>query len=155
MKDPRACVTRLRWSKAFARVPRGARSVLFAAAVLSISATAAAGSYLDRAVLILRQATDEADFLRSRTSNRDLAEMVHSLAAARLQAVRETAVPHEVEQAHPHLLLVLENYERAASAAMDGQAARFISYQNRARDEETVLRGIMKQLGWPLPRGGH
>ena len=60
-------------------------------------------------------------------------------------------VPKEVAQAHPHLLLVLENYERAAESAKDGNAQRFLIYQQRARDEEKILRGVLKQLGWSLP----
>jgi hypothetical protein len=57
-----------------------------------------------------------------------------------------------VVQAHPHLLLTLENYERSAYAATEGHAERFLIYQQRARDEEQVLRGVLRQLGWSLPR---
>jgi hypothetical protein len=60
-------------------------------------------------------------------------------------------VPKEVAQAHPHLLLVLENCERAADAAKEGRVQRFMIYLQRAREEERTLRGVLKQLGWTLP----
>ena len=121
-----------------------------ALAVLLVAPRASAGSYLDRAALLLSQAGSEADYLRARLSDRELARMVHALAAARLKAATSMSVPKEVAQAHPHLLLVLENYERACDAAEQGEPQRFLIYQLRARDEERVLRGILKQLGFPL-----
>jgi hypothetical protein len=45
----------------------------------------------------------------------------------------------------------LENHERAADGARDGQVQRFMIYQARAREEERTLRGVLKQLGWSLP----
>ena len=121
-----------------------------AAASLFYAFPAWAGSYLDRAALLVSQASSDADYLRSRLSDKELARVIHSLAEARVAAATGMAVPKEVAQAHPHLLLVLENYERAAEAAKDGGTQRFLIYQQRARDEERVLRGVLKQLGFPL-----
>ncbi|HMR04668.1 MAG TPA: hypothetical protein PKA88_02810 [Polyangiaceae bacterium] len=112
---------------------------------------AQAGSYLDRAALLVNQAGRDADYLRARLTDKDLAKVIHTLASARVKAASTTPVPKEVTLAHPHLLLVLENYERAAEGAAKGQTQRFLIYQLRARDEERVLRGVLKQLGWPLP----
>ena len=109
-----------------------------------------AGSYLDRAGLLVRQGRSEADYLEYRVGNRELAELVHRMALARLEAARDMAVPKEVTQAHPHILLMLENCERAADAAQGGETDRFIIYQRRARDEEQIFRSIMRQLGFPL-----
>lgn len=117
---------------------------------MSISANARAGSYLDRAGLLVRQGRNEADYLENRVGNRELAEVVHRMALARLSAAREMAVPKEVTQAHPHILLMLENCERAADAAEIGETDRFVIYQRRARDEEQIFRSIMRQLGFPL-----
>ena len=50
-----------------------------------------------------------------------------------------------------HFGWTLENYERSASAALDGHNDRFLVYQQRARDEENILRGVLRQLGWSLP----
>lgn|SRR5690606_9585355 len=110
-----------------------------------------AGSYLNRAALLVTQAGNDADYLRARVTDRELARVIHKLAVARVDAASAMEVPKEVAQAHPHLLLVLENYERAADAAREGQTQRFVIYQQRARDEERTLRGVLKQLGWSLP----
>jgi len=126
--------------------------VAFALVVLgmTLSVDAWAGSYLDRAGLLVRQGRSEADYLEYRVGNRELAELVHKMAVARLSAARDMAVPKEVTQAHPHILLMLENCERAADAAEAGESDRFIIYQRRARDEEQIFRSIMRQLGFPL-----
>jgi hypothetical protein len=122
-----------------------------AGALLLAALPAHAGSYLDRAALLVRQAGHDADYLRARLSDLELAMVVKQIAAARVAAASRMQVPKEVAQAHPHVLLVLENYERAATAAADGKPQRFLVLQQRARDEERVLRGVLKQLGWSLP----
>jgi hypothetical protein len=127
-------------------------SFVGASAVLVLApARAWAGSYLNRAALLVHQAASDADYLRVRVTDRELATVIHKLAVARVEAAGGMQVPPEVAQAHPHLLLVLENYERAADAAKDGKTQRFVIFQLRARDEERTLRGVLKQLGWSLP----
>lgn len=110
-----------------------------------------AGSYLNRAAVLVNQAGADADYLRARITDRELARVIHKLAVARVDAASSMEVPKEVAQAHPHLLLVLENYERGADSAREGETQRFVIYQQRARDEERTLRGVLKQLGWSLP----
>ncbi len=130
---------------------RGFLSWVGCSGILAIAAPAHAGSYLDRAALLVHQATRDADYMRARLSDRELARVIHALAKARVTAASTMLVPKEVAQAHPHVVLLLENYERAADAAEKGQTQRFLVYQQRGRDEERVLRGVLKQLGWPLP----
>lgn len=120
-------------------------------APLFVAGWAEAGSYLNRAAMLVIQASRESEYLRGRVTDRDLAELVHQVAAARLDAASRMNVPKEVVMAHPHLLLTLENYERSSAAAVEGQNDRFLIYQQRARDEEVILRGVLKQLGWALP----
>ena len=124
---------------------------LLGAAVLLSSSVAFGGTYLNSAALLLAQANSEADYLRARINDKELAELVHRLADARLEAAKGMLVPKEVVQAHPHLLLVLENYERAADAATRGEAEKFLVYQQRARDEDRTFRGVLKQFGYALP----
>ncbi len=121
------------------------------APLLLLAQAAEAGSYLNRAAMLVAQASRESEYLRARVNDKDLADLVHSVAQARLDAASRMNVPKEVVQAHPHLLLTLENYERSAFAATEGHSERFLIYQQRARDEEQVLRGVLKQLGWALP----
>lgn len=118
---------------------------------LLVTAPAEAGSYLNRAAILVVEANRESEYLRGRVSDKDLAGLLQKVAAARLEAASRMNVPKEVVMAHPHLLLTLENYERSAQAAVDGQTERFLIYQQRARDEAGILRGVMKQLGWALP----
>lgn len=126
-------------------------ALLSAACALSLASDAHAGSYLNRAAMLIAQASRESEYLRGRVNDKDLADLVHAVAVARLNAASRMNVPKEVVLAHPHLLLVLENYERSANAAVEGHSERFLIYQQRARDEEQILRGILKQLGWALP----
>jgi len=112
---------------------------------------ALAGSYLNRAQLLLSLARLEADFMRPRFGDKELARIVMRLTQARVEAASRMLVPKEVVQAHPHLLLVFENYERFADAAVNVQAQRFLVHYQRAQDEERTFRTVLKQLGWELP----
>ena len=103
------------------------------------------------AALLLVQGSHEGDYLRGHIGDKELADLIHKLANARLEAAKGMLVPKEVVQAHPHLLLVLENYERAADAATRGEAEKFLVYQQRARDEDRTFRGVLKQFGYALP----
>ena len=130
---------------------RRALCALGASAILFAATEAFAGSYLNRANLLIRQGMKETEYLRQRVNDRELASVVHQLARARLEAAGKMTVPKEVVQAHPHVLLVLENCERAAQCAEDGDPERFLVYHQRALDEERTLRAVLKQLGWSLP----
>lgn len=132
------------------RFPRRAWLGLLAAGLLA-APTAWAGTYLNSAALLLAQASVEGDYLRARINDKELAELIHKLANARLEAAKGMLVPKEVVQAHPHLLLVLENYERAADSATRGEAEKFLVYQQRARDEDRTFRGVLRQFGYSLP----
>jgi hypothetical protein len=133
---------------------RTRRSVLVgasAAAVCTWVGLAWGGTYLNRAAVLLAGGAREANYLRARIADRELAVIVHRLAQARLTAAQEMTVPKEVVQAHPHLLLVLESYEQATEAATRGEAERFITFYQRALDEERTFRAVLKTLGWVLP----
>ncbi len=121
------------------------------AAALLVTASAFAGTYLNSAALLLQQGSHEAEYLRARINDKDLAELIHKLADARLEAAKGMLVPKEVVQAHPHLLLTLENYERAADSATRGEMEKFLVYQQHARDEDRTFRGVLKQFGYSLP----
>ena len=121
-----------------------------AGSLLLVTRPAWAGTYLNSAALLLAQASTEGDYLRARINDKELADLIHKLSDARLAAAKTMLVPKEVVQAHPHLLLVLENYERAADSATRGEAEKFLVYQQRARDEDRTFRGVLKQFGYAL-----
>ena len=131
--------------------PRRALLGALALVVLTVAVPAFAGTYLNRAVVLLSGASREAVYLRARLGDRELARVTHRMAQARLEAARTMTVPKEVEQAHPHLLLVLENYLQATEAASLGESDRFAIYHQRALDEERTFKAVLKQLGWLLP----
>lgn len=131
------------------------RRWLAAAGALAFSALVTrrsyAGSYLDRAALLLAEANRASEFLGKHLYDEELARVVHKGAQARVDIASGMMVPQEVVQAHPHLLLVLHQHERAANGAVEKVAKDFLRFLAQARDEERVLRGVLKQLGWELP----
>lgn len=127
------------------------RGLLVLLAALLLTGSAWAGTYLNSAALLLIQSSKEGDYLRAHIGDKELADLIHKLASGRLDAAKGMLVPKEVVQAHPHLLLVLENYERAADAATRGETEKFLVYQQRARDEDRTFRGVLKQFGYALP----
>jgi hypothetical protein len=120
--------------------------------MLLMTTVAWAGSYMDRASLLVNEAHRASQFLRQRSHDKDLARVVHHAALARLEAAQQMTVPKEVVLAHPHVLIVLEHHERAADAAATGDVPKFLVYELRADEEERVLRSVFEQLGWPLPK---
>jgi hypothetical protein len=118
---------------------------------LAAAPSAWAGSYLDRAALLLDQARKEGDLLQPRTHDKELVILVKALAEVRVRVARKMEVPAAIAKAHPHLLLVLEASERAASAAMDGNFKKFMEHLNVARDEERIFRAVLAELRYTLP----
>lgn len=125
--------------------------VVFAIVALAADTAAWAGSYLDRAALLLDAARKEGDMLQPRYSDREFVLLVHVVAEARAKAARSMEVPAAVGKVHPHLLLVLENIERAASAGLDRNFKKFAEHISAARDEERIFRSILAELGYALP----
>jgi hypothetical protein len=131
---------------------------LFALFVLAfalvLAAPAWAGSYLDRAALLLDEARREGDMLQPRTNDKEMVLIIKALAEARAKVGRKMEVPAVVAKAHPHLLLVLENCERAADAASEGNFKKFMEHLMTARDEERTFRALIAELGYTLPEAG-
>jgi len=120
--------------------------------VVCLCPAAFAGSYLDRAALLVNEASHEGNVLRIRLGDKEFARVVHAMSQARLETASHMQVPKEIALAHPHLLMVLENYERASDAAEHGEAQRFMVLLQKATEEERILRSILEQLGWALPK---
>lgn len=127
-------------------------SALIALPCVALASKGWAGSYLDRAAMLVAVANTELSYLRRKLYDTELARVTQKLAAARVVAAQSMQVPSEVVQAHPHLLLMLEHCERAATAAVERNAEEFLKFQRSARDEEEHFRAILKQLGWQLPQ---
>ena len=126
-------------------------AALALALVVSVAPPARAGSYLDRAALLLDEARKEGDLLMPHTNDKELCLVIRELAVARARAAHKMEVPPQVAKAHPHLLLVLENLERAADAAVEGSFKKFMEHLQVARDEDKLLRIVLADLGYTLP----
>ena len=135
-------------------IRRAFLTLLFTAAVVAVSPPAWAGSYLDRAAILLDQARKEGDMLQPRTYDKELATMIKALAEVRTKAARRMEIPAAIAKAHPHLLLVLENMDRAADAALAGNFKKFMQHLNTARDEDRTFRALVVELGYALPEVG-
>jgi len=127
-------------------------SGLAAAAAFAVAPQAWAGSYLDRAALLLESSRRDADALRARMTDKELARVVQAVADARQAAASNMDVPAAVAKAHPHLLLALKKVERAAQAAIDGTFRLVLEHLDASRREETIFRAALKELGHPLPK---
>jgi hypothetical protein len=130
---------------------RRALQALTVASVALVAGPAFAGSYLTRAALLVLEGRKEADCLRQHFADKELARMIHRMTVTRVEASSKMMVPKEVVQAHPHLLLVFEHYERAADHAENGEAEHFLVACQKAFDEERAFRFVLRQLGWELP----
>jgi hypothetical protein len=111
-----------------------------------------AGSYLNRAAVLLAGAELEAKVLQRRLYDKELARVTHRLALTRVAAGNEMQVPVEVKNAHPHLLLSLESFERAADGAARGDHEDFLVALARAREERRIFVAVLKEAGWDLPK---
>jgi hypothetical protein len=92
--------------------------------------------------------------LQPRTNDKEMVLVIKALAEARAKVGRKMEVPTSVARAHPHLLLVLENCERAADAASEGNFKKFMEHLMAARDEERTFRALIAELGYTLPEAG-
>jgi len=131
---------------------------LFSALVLGlclivVPSQAWAGSYLNRAAVLLDGAAAERDMVRPRVQDKELVELVREIAEARVTSAGRMNVPAAVATAHPHLLLALENTERAYAAVLAGHLDKFILHLDRARAEDATFRALMVERGYTMPGG--
>jgi hypothetical protein len=118
---------------------------------MTLAASAWAGTYLDTVALLLDESHRSAEWVERHLWDVKLATIAHQLADARVKSGRAILVPHEVEKAHPHLLLSLEALERAMSAAVEGEHQRFLRLLVQAREEERTFRSILSQDKFTVP----
>jgi hypothetical protein len=126
-------------------------SLIVLSLVLLVATLAHAGSYLDRAALLLGDARRGNDWVLAHLSDKDLAVVARDVADARVRTARAMQVPKDVASVHPHLLLALENSERAAAAAADGDTDKFLHHLRMARDEDGTFRALLQQMRLALP----
>ena len=126
-----------------------ALALAFTLAIVALPAIA--GSYLDRAAVLLGETRRADEFMLTHFTDRELAMVTHELAEARVKVARKMLVPKEVGNIHPHLLLTLENAERATAAAEEGSLDTFMHHLRIARDEDASFRALLAQQKLDLP----
>ena len=126
-------------------------SSLVALAIVVFGAVAWAGSYLDRAALLVTGARQTNEWVLGHLGDKELAMVAETIADARVKAARNMLVPKDVAPVHPHLLLMLENSERAAAAAADGDPEKFLHHLRTARDEEAAFKSLLSLQHLSLP----
>lgn len=125
--------------------------VLALSVVVLFVSIASAGSYLNRAALLFAESRRANDWVLANLDDKELAEVAHAAAAARVKAARGMSVPKEVVPMHPHLLLSLESTERALAAASAGEAERVLLLVRTSRDEEAHFRAQLAKAKLTLP----
>ncbi len=118
---------------------------------VTFATPARAGSYLDRATLLMAGSEKDLGMVREHITDKELATMVELVADARLKAASKMEIPAVVAKAHPHLLLVLEHTERAADAAREGNLRTALEHLDDAEREDRMFRELLTELGFTLP----
>jgi hypothetical protein len=93
----------------------------------------------------------DAEGLRRRVTDKELARVVRKVAEARSDAASSMEVPAEVAKAHPHLLLSLAALERAAESVLDGSLEGALDRLSAVRREEAIFRAALRESGHDLP----
>jgi len=124
---------------------------LVAACAFGWSRAAVAGSYLERAALLLDGARRDASALRRRITDKELARVVRRVAEARSDAASTMEIPAAVGKAHPHLLLALAAVERAAQSVLEGNVETTLERLEAVRREDSIFRAAIRAAGFEVP----
>jgi hypothetical protein len=81
----------------------------------------------------------------------DLARFAYPLSERYVEMAGHMTPSKKLSTAHPHLLLVVENVERAIDAAGRNDMAMFRQRMRTVREELAILDGVLKQLKLKLP----
>jgi hypothetical protein len=90
-------------------------------------------------------------FAEQNLDERELTRFAHPLAERYVELAGHMLPSAKVVVAHPHLILVVENLERALDAASAGDAVTYQKRSRIARDELANLEAVLKQLKLRLP----
>jgi hypothetical protein len=84
----------------------------------------------------------------------ELARFAYPLAERLVESASHLTPPARWVPAHPHVLLITENVERALDAAAAADLASFRHHARIVREELSILDGLFKQLKLKLPELG-
>lgn len=107
--------------------------------------------YLTQAALTLEGARRLILWVETHPNDVDLARFAYPLAERYVEMAGHLTPTSKLAVAHPHLLLIVENVERAMDAAGLGEMAVFRQRARTVREELAILDSVLKQLKVKLP----
>ncbi len=108
-------------------------------------------SYLAELSMMLEGARRLVLWTETYPNESDFARFAHPLAEQYVEMAGHLVPPKKLVVVHPHLLLVVENVERAIAAAAAGDLAAFRLRVRTVREEVSNLEAVLKQLKTRLP----
>ena len=102
-------------------------------------------NYLNRARLMLDFAVRTNEYVRQRLLDTELANFAHAMAEKNVLEAEKMTPPASLSLLHPHLLLVLENTERALAYAEKGELAKYRKQQRTLKKELHLLEAIAQR----------
>ncbi|MDB4986249.1 MAG: uncharacterized protein JWN04_1427 [Myxococcaceae bacterium] len=107
--------------------------------------------YLTELGLLVDGARRLISFSESNIDDRELIKFAWPLAERYVEIASHMLPPPKISVVHPHLLLVVENLERALDSAAGADLAAYQKRIRIARDELANLEAVLKQLKVRLP----
>lgn len=107
--------------------------------------------YLAELALTLEGARRVMLWVETHPGDPDFARFAYPLAERYVEMAGHLTPSTRLVAAHPHLLLVVENVERAVEAASLGELNVFRQRARTVREELSILDNVLKQLKFKLP----
>lgn len=107
--------------------------------------------YLTQMALTLEGARRLMLWVETHPNDGELARFAYPLAERYVEMAGHLTPSAKLAVAHPHLLLIVENVERAVEAAGAGEMTVFRQRARTVREELAILDGVLKQLKLKLP----
>jgi hypothetical protein len=107
--------------------------------------------YLAEAAMVVEGARRLLLWTERYGSEPDFARFAHPIAERYVEMAGRLVPPEDLVAAHPHLILVVENVERALDAASGGDTSAFRQRARTVREELVTLESVLKQFKARLP----
>jgi|GEM_PF-2426720 len=107
--------------------------------------------YLAELAMLLEGARRLLLWTETHIGDPEFARFAHPLAEEYVDLAGRLVPPEKLINAHPHLLMVAENVERALDAAAAGDTPSFRQRARIVREELLTLESVLKQLKVRLP----
>lgn len=108
-------------------------------------------TYMAQLALSLEGARRVLSWVETHHDDPEYARFAYPLAERYVEMAGHMTPTQKLAMAHPHLLLVVENVERAVDAARRGDLTVFRQRSRTVREELSILDAVLKQLNVKLP----